>query len=61
MTWGTVREVAFISGLMAQKVPLIVTELGPDVDPFTLHIYAAIAEREHSHIAERTLDVRATA
>src|SRR6476661_454942 len=37
------RDVAFIAGLMAQKVPFIVTALGKDVDPFTLHIYAALA------------------
>src|SRR5215469_1502435 len=28
------RDVAFISGLMAQKVPFIVAELGTDADPF---------------------------
>ena len=38
------RDVHFISGLMQQKVPFIVAELGPDVDPFMLHIYAALAE-----------------
>ncbi|WP_027581475.1 recombinase family protein [Bradyrhizobium sp. Ai1a-2] len=48
------RDVAFISGLMAQKVPFIVAELGPDVDPFMLHIYAAIAEKERRMIGERT-------
>jgi DNA invertase Pin-like site-specific DNA recombinase len=48
------RDVHFISGLMTQRVPFIVTELGPDVDPFMLHIYAAVAEKERSHIAERT-------
>jgi DNA invertase Pin-like site-specific DNA recombinase len=48
------RDVAFISGLMAQKVPFIVTELGADADPFMLHIYAALAEKERSLIAERT-------
>jgi DNA invertase Pin-like site-specific DNA recombinase len=31
------RDVHFISGLMAHKVPFIVTELGADVDPFVLH------------------------
>src|SRR5271156_2236879 len=30
------RDVAFISGLMAQRVPFIVTELGVDADPFML-------------------------
>ena len=39
------RDVAFISGLMAQRVPFIVAELGRDADPFLLHIYAALAER----------------
>lgn len=48
------RDVAFISGLMAQRVPFIVTELGADVDPFMLHIYAALAEKERRLIAERT-------
>lgn len=48
------RDVAFISGLMAQRVPFIVAELGPDVDPFMLHIYAAFAEKERSVISERT-------
>ena len=40
------RDVHFISGLMAHRVPFIVTELGQDVDPFMLHIYAALAEKE---------------
>ncbi|MBR0742272.1 recombinase family protein [Bradyrhizobium liaoningense] len=48
------RDVAFIAGLMAKRVPFIVTELGKDVDPFMLHIYAAVAEKERSVIAERT-------
>ena len=48
------RDVAFISGLMAQHVPFVVAELGPDVDPFVLHLYAALAEKERALIAERT-------
>ena len=48
------RDVAFIAGLMAQKVPFIVTELGADADPFMLHIYAALAEKERRMISERT-------
>ena len=39
------RDVAFISGLMAQRVPFIVAELGPDADPFMLHLYAAWRRR----------------
>ena len=48
------RDVAFISGLMAQKVPFIVAELGADADPFMLHLYAALAEKERSLISQRT-------
>ena len=48
------RDVAFISGLMSQKVPFVVAELGPDVDPFVLHIYAALAEKERALISQRT-------
>jgi DNA invertase Pin-like site-specific DNA recombinase len=48
------RDVAFISRLMAERVPFIVAELGSDVDPFMLHIYAAVAEKERRLISERT-------
>jgi DNA invertase Pin-like site-specific DNA recombinase len=46
--------VAFIAGLMAQRVPFIVAELGADADPFMLHLYAALAEKERRLVAERT-------
>jgi DNA invertase Pin-like site-specific DNA recombinase len=39
------RSVAFISGLMARDVPFIVAQLGPDVDSFMLHVYAALGDR----------------
>src|SRR5258708_658053 len=48
------RDVAFIAGLMAQRVPFIVAELGTDADPFMLHLHAALAEKERRHISERT-------
>jgi len=48
------RDVAFISGLMAKRVPFIVANLGKDVDPFMLHIYAALAEKERADISART-------
>ena len=48
------RDVHFVSGLMAQRVPFIVAELGADVDPFVLHLYAALAEKERKLISERT-------
>src|SRR5215831_17799128 len=55
------RDVHFISGLMTQKVPFIVAELGPDVDPFMLHIYAALAEKERRNISIRTKQALAAA
>jgi DNA invertase Pin-like site-specific DNA recombinase len=48
------RDVAFVAGLMAQRVPFIVAELGADCDPFLLHIYAALAEKERALISTRT-------
>ncbi len=48
------RDVHFISGLMAHRVAFVVAELGPDVDPFVLHLYAALAEKERALIAGRT-------
>jgi len=48
------RDVVFISSLMASRVPFIVAELGADADPFMLHLYAALAQKERALIAERT-------
>jgi DNA invertase Pin-like site-specific DNA recombinase len=48
------RDVHFISGLMAHRVPFIVTELGADVDPFVLHLFAALAQKERALISQRT-------
>jgi DNA invertase Pin-like site-specific DNA recombinase len=53
------RDVHFISGLMAHKVPFVVAELGADADPFMLHLYAALAEKERALIAQRTRDALA--
>ena len=53
------RDVHFISGLMAQRVAFVVTELGADVDPFLLHLYAALAEKERALISRRTKDALA--
>ena len=39
---------------MAQRAPFIVAELGADADPFMLHLYAALAEKERRLISERT-------
>src|SRR4051812_25756981 len=48
------RDVHFVSGLMAHRVPFVVAELGADVDPFVLHLYAALAEKERAMIGART-------
>lgn len=53
------RDVAFISGLMAKRVPFIVAELGADVDPFMLHVYAALAQKERTLIGTRTREALA--
>ena len=48
------RSVSYISTLMARQVPFVVCELGLETDPFLLHIYAALSEKERRLISERT-------
>lgn len=48
------RDVSFISRLMTERVPIVTVELGRDADPFMLHLYAALAEKERTLISERT-------
>ena len=48
------RDVCFISTLMSKKVPFITCELGLDCDPFLMHLYASLAEKERRLISERT-------
>jgi DNA invertase Pin-like site-specific DNA recombinase len=48
------RDVHFISGLMLQRAEFIVCELGRQADPFVLHLFAALAEKERQLISERT-------
>ena len=48
------RDVHFISGLMVYRVPFVVAELGADVDPFILHLFAALAQKERAMISSRT-------
>jgi DNA invertase Pin-like site-specific DNA recombinase len=49
------RDVHFISGLMTQRVEFIVCDLGRQPDPFVLHLYAALAEKERGMISARTI------
>lgn len=53
------RDVAFVAGLMSERVPFVVAELGADADPFTLHLFAALAEKERAMISRRTRDALA--
>jgi DNA invertase Pin-like site-specific DNA recombinase len=46
---------------MAHRVPFLVAEFGADVDPFVLHLFAALAEKERSMISVRTRDALARA
>ena len=48
------RLVRLVAGLMVQRVPFLVAEFGADVDPFMLHVYAALAEKERRMVSERT-------
>jgi len=47
------RNVHFISGLMEHRVHFLVAAFGQDIDNFTLHIYASVAEQERKMISER--------
>jgi DNA invertase Pin-like site-specific DNA recombinase len=53
------RDVHFIRGLMVHTIPFVVAELGADADPFMLHLYAALAEKERRMISQRTKDALA--
>ena len=55
------RDVHFISGLMVHRVSFIVAELGADVDPFMIHLFAALAEKERALISARTKSALAAA
>jgi DNA invertase Pin-like site-specific DNA recombinase len=50
----TRSAVMAVSGLMVHRVPFIVAELGADADPFMLHLYAALPEKERALISSRT-------
>jgi DNA invertase Pin-like site-specific DNA recombinase len=41
---------------MAHRVAFVTVELGTDVDPFVLHLFAALAEKERALISRRTKD-----
>ncbi|MGV8838699.1 MAG: recombinase family protein [Bauldia sp.] len=47
------RDVHFVSGLMAHKVPFVVADM-PDADPLMLHVYVSFSQHERKLIGERT-------
>lgn len=53
------RQAAFILNLMNTRADFIVAELGENVSPFMLHIYAVVAEQERQMISKRTKDALA--
>jgi DNA invertase Pin-like site-specific DNA recombinase len=55
------RDVHFISGLMVHRVPFLVADLGPDVDPFILHLFAALAQKKRALIRKLTTEALAPA
>ena len=48
------RDVHFIAGVMVHRVPFLLAEISAGADPFMLHIFAALAEKERRMISERT-------
>lgn len=54
------RNVAFIAKLMESRVPFLVVEQ-PYAEEFTLHILAAVAQKEGRDISKRTKDALAAA
>jgi DNA invertase Pin-like site-specific DNA recombinase len=48
------RDALFILKYVKENARFIVTQLGENVDPFMLHIYAGFAEQERKVIADRT-------
>ena len=40
-------------------MPFLVADLGPDVDPFILHLFAALARKERALISKRTTEALA--
>ncbi len=53
------RDVAFNSGLMSRGVPFVVAELGLATDPFILHLFAALSEKERKRIGSRNKEALA--
>lgn len=48
------RDVHFVSGLMIHGVEFIACDLGRQSDPFMLHLFSALAEKERALISQRT-------
>ena len=46
---------------MVHWVPFLVADLGTDVDPFILHLFAALPQKERALISKRTMEALAAA
>jgi DNA invertase Pin-like site-specific DNA recombinase len=46
---------------MSHRVPFLVADLGPDVDPFIVHLFAALAQKARALISKRTTEALAAA
>lgn len=55
------RSVHFVSGLMVQGIAFKVCELGFNTDNFSIHLFAALAEKERELISQRTKSALAKA
>lgn len=53
------RHALFVMQLMESKLNFCVAELGEEVSPFMLHIYAVVAQQEREMISKRTKDALA--
>jgi DNA invertase Pin-like site-specific DNA recombinase len=53
--WPSPSSIALaVTCISKHRVPFVVAELGSDVDPFILHLFAALAEKERALISART-------
>jgi DNA invertase Pin-like site-specific DNA recombinase len=57
----TTEHLSLRASVSAHRGSFLVAELGPDVDPFVLHLFAALAEKERAMISARTRSALAAA
>jgi len=50
------RDAAFIMNLMNTRVQFVIAQFGEQADPFMIHMYAVLGEKERKMIGQRTKD-----